>query len=169
MTVDFTLVRARRSLALLAVAIAILSTGAVRAHEFKADALTIDHPWSRATPPGAKTAAGYMTIENGGDESDRLVSATAEFAGRVEMHETAMENGIAQMRPLGAGLEVPAGGSVELKPGSYHLMFVDLAHPLKEGDSVAGTLTFEKAGTVGVTFAVAPMGSPDAPEHEHTQ
>jgi copper(I)-binding protein len=158
-------IRKQLSLALLAIAIPVVSAGAVHAHEFKAGALTIVHPWARATPPGAKTAAGYMTIENGGGESDRLVSVTAEIAGKTDIHEMQMENGVAHMQALENGLEVPAGGSVELKPGSYHLMLMDLVRPLKEGESFAGTLTFEKAGSVDVTYVIGPIGSADAPEH----
>jgi hypothetical protein len=136
------------------------------AHEIKAGALTIVHPWARATPPGAKVAGGYLTVENAGAEPDRLVAATVEIAGRAEIHEMAVVDGIMKMRPLRNGVEIPAGGSVALEPGSYHMMFMDLTRPLKEGESFAGTLTFEKAGSVEVTFAVGPLGASEMPEHE---
>jgi copper(I)-binding protein len=71
----------------------------------------------------------------------------------------AVTDGVMTMRPLPDGLPVPADGAVELKPGSYHLMLMELAAPLKAGESIAGTLTFEKAGTVPVTFVVAPIGA----------
>jgi copper(I)-binding protein len=76
----------------------------------------------------------------------------------------AVVDGIMKMRPLENGVEIPAGGSVEFKPGGYHLMFMDLARPVKEGESFSGTLTFEKAGTVDVTYEVGPIGG-DSPVH----
>ena len=134
------------------------------AHEFKAGKLEIEHPWSRATPPGAKVAAGYATIRNDGDAADRLVSATAEIAGRVEIHEMAVKDGVATMRPLADGLVAPAKGEARLAPGGIHLMFMDLKRQPKRGESFGGTLTFEKAGEVKVEFAVQPIGA-TAPDH----
>ena len=129
------------------------------AHEFKVGDLEIAHPWSRATPEGAKVAAGYMTIKNHGPTADRLVSATVEIAGTAEIHEMSVDgNGVMTMRPLGDGVEIPAGGEVELKPGSYHMMFMDLQKPAQEGVKFSGTLTFEKAGEVTVEYAVDKMG-----------
>ena len=96
--------------------------------------------------------------------ADRLVAATAEIAGRAEIHEMAVKDGVMTMRPVTGGVPVPAGGKVALKPGSYHLMFLDLKRPLKPGEQFAGTLTFEKAGPVAVTFAVQPIGATGA-EH----
>jgi periplasmic copper chaperone A len=114
----------------------------------------IEGAWARVTPEGAKVGAGYVTLKNTGTLSDRLVSATApELAGRVEIHEMAETNGIMTMRAV-TGLEIGAGKSVALKPGGFHIMFLDLKKPLKLGDSVQGTLTFERAGTVAVTYTV---------------
>lgn len=129
------------------------------AHEFKTDEIEIVHPWSRATPTGAKVAAGYLAIKNAGSQPDRLVSATGEIAGRTEIHEMAVDDkGVMTMQPLADGLEIPAGGEAELKPGGYHIMFLDLRQGVKEGDAFKGTLTFEKAGTVEVEYAVEAMG-----------
>lgn len=128
------------------------------AHEFKTSEIEIDHPWSRATPEGARVAAGYILIRNGGSEPDRLVSASGEIAGRTEIHEMAVDaKGVMTMRPI-EGLEIPAGGTAELKPGGYHIMFLDLTRGPKEGETFKGTLTFEKAGTVDVEYAVEAMG-----------
>lgn len=128
------------------------------AHEFKAGDIEIVHPWSRTTPQGAKVAAGYLVLKNNGSSPDRLVSVTAEIAGKAEIHEMAVDaNGVMTMRPLTGGLEVPAGGEVELKPGSFHIMFMDLKKAPKQGESFAGTLTFEKAGTVNVHYSVEGM------------
>lgn len=129
------------------------------AHEFKAGDLEIGHPWSRATPEGAKVAAGYFKISNSGAEADRLVAVTGEIAGRTEIHEMAVDaDGVMTMRPLAGGVEIPAGGAVTLEPGGIHVMFMDLKQGPKEGERFKGTLTFEKAGSVDVEFAVEAMG-----------
>ncbi len=137
------------------------------AHEFKAGSLDILHPWSRATPAGAKVAAGYVKIVNTGSEPDRLVSVTGEIAGKTEIHEMSVDaDGIMTMRPLLDGVVIPAGGEVELKPGSAHIMFMALKQAPQEGVKFKGTLTFEKAGTVDVEFAVdAVAGGADHSAH----
>lgn len=146
----------------------LLPLGAAVAHEFKAGAIEIERPWSRATPGGASVAAGYLTLKNTGDAPDRLVSATSDIAGRTEIHDVTMANGVMQMRPLTDGVPIPAGGEIALEPGSSHLMFIDLKHPLREGESFAGTLNFEHAGSVVVTFKVEKAGAaaPSSTEHE---
>ncbi|WP_367714406.1 copper chaperone PCu(A)C (plasmid) [Nitratireductor sp. GISD-1A_MAKvit] len=106
--------------------------------------LEIDQPWTRATPPGAKAAGGFVTIVNGGEEDDRLVSAEAAFAGRVELHTMDMTDGVMKMRHLPEGIPVPAGETVNLAPGGLHVMFMDLQEPIAEGAPVPVTLTFEK-------------------------
>jgi periplasmic copper chaperone A len=131
--------------------------------------IAIENAWARATPAGAKVAAGYLTVKNGGDEPDRLVSASAEFAGKSEIHTMNMVHGMMQMRPVKDGLAVPARGSVALEPNSYHLMFMDLAKPLAEGDTVAGQLTFERAGSVPVEFKVMGIGAPGPDAETHHQ
>ena len=132
------------------------------AHEFKLGTLTIDHPWSRATPAGAKVAAGYLVVRNSGAEPDRLISATAEVAETAEIHEMGMKNGIMSMRAIAEGLEVPAGSEMALKPGGYHLMLLGLKRPLHKGEKFAGTLTFEHAGTVSIEYVVEGVGSTNA-------
>ena len=144
--------------ALVLAAVALFGTSA-SAHDYKLGDLHIDHPWARATPHGAKVAGGFVTVANKGAVDDRLVSATAEIAEHAEIHEMAMKDGVMTMRPLADGVVVPAGGEVALKPGGYHLMFIGLKRMLKQGESFAGTLTFEKAGTVEVSFTVAPIGA----------
>jgi len=141
-----------------ALSLLVLSAQSLLAHEFTLGKIEIDHPWSRATPGGATVAAGYLVLKNGGP-ADRLVSAATPIAARTEIHEMAMDNGVMTMRPLPAGLVLPANGSVALKPGSYHLMFIGLKQPLKQGEVIDGTLTFEKAGTVAVKFNVDAIGT----------
>jgi len=121
--------------------------------------LTIVNAWARATPPGAKVAGGYLTIRNDGDRPDRLVGGTADFAGRVEIHEMKMEGEVMKMAPLADGIEIPPGGEILLKPGGLHVMFMGLKRPLAEGEAAAVTLTFERAGAIELPFAVAPMGA----------
>lgn len=162
------IIRSRRALLAAVVGFGALAAGVAVAHEYKAGSIEIDHPWSRATPGGASVAAGYLVLKNTGPSGDRLVSATAPFAGRVEIHEMAVKDGIMTMRPLPGGLDIPAGGTVTLKPGGYHIMFLDLKTPLKEGTKVDGTLTFEKAGTVAVQYQVDAVGASSSSDgHKH--
>jgi periplasmic copper chaperone A len=131
----------------------------LRAEEVKAGDLLITQAWSRATPGGAKVGGGYLTIENKGAAPDRLIGGSADVAGKVEVHEMAMNNGVMTMRQLDTGLTIEPGKTVKLAPGGYHLMMTDLKNPLKQGDKVPVTLEFEKAGKVRVTFEVQGVGA----------
>ncbi len=157
----------RRSFACAAIAslLPFFALG-VFADEYRLGALEIIHPWSRATPSGAKVAGGYLIIKNHGAAPDRLVSVAVEVAGRVGVHQMSTAGGVMTMRELKDGLEIPANGEVALKPGSYHLMFEELQGPLRQGEKFPGSLTFEKAGTVAVDFAVEPIGAAE-PDHKH--
>lgn len=145
---------------LIASALLAFSFSAVTAHEFKAGDIEVGHPWSRVTPAGASVAGGYFTLENEGTAADRLVSATAEIAGKTEIHEMSVKDGVMTMRALPDGIAVPAGAKVAFAPGGYHLMFLGIKAPLTEGESFKGSLTFEKAGTVEVSFKVEGMAGP---------
>jgi len=140
-------------------------------HEFKAGDLTIGHPWSRATPGGAKVGGGYLTITNNGSTPDRLVAATtAAAADHIEIHEMATKDGVMTMRAQPNGVTIEPGKTVAFSPGSYHLMLMGLKGPLKEGDRVKAVLTFEKAGPVEVTINVEGMGAQHpAPGEDHSQ
>jgi hypothetical protein len=129
------------------------------AEDYSAGAIKIEAPWMRATPVGAKVAGGYAKLTNTGSEVDRLVGGSSTVAGGLEVHQMSMANGVMTMRELPDGLAIPPGESVELKPGSFHLMLVDLRQPLKEGDRIKGTLQFAKAGKVDVVFAVRGIGA----------
>ena len=127
----------------------------------------IERPWVRATAPGAKVAAGYMTIHNKSASPDRLIGVTSPAAARVETHVHIRDGDILRMREV-KGYDVPARGAVELTPGGAHLMFVDIRQPLKAGDKVPAVLKFEKAGEVKVDFLVVPLaGPPPQPQHQH--
>ena len=149
-----------------------LSATPSRAEDVKAGDLLITQAWSRATPGGAKIAGGYLTIENKGTTPDRLIKGTADISGKVEVHEMAMNNGVMTMRELDKGLAIEPGKTVKLAPGGYHLMLMDLKGALKQGDKVAVTLEFEKAGKVTVPFDVQGVGA-QAPaggsgQHDHS-
>ncbi|MFG1358745.1 copper chaperone PCu(A)C [Xanthobacter pseudotagetidis] len=150
------------ALAVFAAALALFTAQGARADEVKIGNLSIDDPFTRATPDGAKVGAGYMVVKNKGATADRLIAATADVAGRAEIHEMAMSNGVMTMRPQPNGVAVPANGEVALKPGGYHIMFLDLKAPIALDKPVTGTLTFEKAGTVSVTYKVVPVGASSA-------
>ena len=123
-------------------------------------AIRVEQVWSRATPNGANVGAGYLRVTNTGTTADRLTGGSVDIANRIEVHEMAMDNGVMKMRGLNDGLTLQPGQSIELKPGSYHLMIMGLKQPLKEGTSFSGTLKFEKAGDIPVTFNVLGMGAP---------
>ena len=125
--------------------------------------ITVQDAWARATPPGAKIAAGYLVIRNAG-AADRLVSASSPAAERVETHTTMRDGDISRMREV-KGYEVPARGTLELKPSGSHLMLVNIKAPLKEGTTVPLTLKFEKAGEVRTTLQVRPLVGG---EHHHS-
>ena len=147
-----------RSLAYAALLSALIAAPA-RAEKVKGGDLTITQAWSRATPKGAKIGSGYLTIENKGSAPDRLVGISADIAGKVEVHEMAMNNGVMTMRPLDKGLTIDPGKTVKLAPGGYHLMMFDLKSPLKQGDKVPVTLEFEKAGKVQLSLDVQGVGA----------
>jgi len=141
----------------IATVLVIAATGAP-ARDYRAGSLEIADPWSRATPKGAAVGGGYLKIKNGGTTPDRLTGGSSDVAAKLEVHTMTMDNGVMKMRPVEGGLEIKPGATVELKPGSNHLMFVGLKKPLAAGDHVKATLTFEKAGPVEVEFDVKSMG-----------
>lgn len=140
-------------------AFAALLAAPADAGDAKAGDLVITQAWSRATPGGAKIAGGYLNIENKGAVADRLIGGSADVAGKLEIHEMAMNNGVMTMRPLDKGLVVEPGKTVKLAPGGYHLMLMDLKGPLKQGDKLPVTLEFEKAGKVKLAFDVQGVGA----------
>jgi Uncharacterized protein conserved in bacteria len=114
--------------------------------------------FTRAMLPGQPVGGGFVTISNKGHHDDVLISAQSPVAGRVELHEMAMQNNVMKMRPLKDGIPVPAGATVELKPGGLHLMFMEVKEAFVEGATVPVTLTFQHAGEVKVDLPVATAG-----------
>ncbi|QIP00816.1 copper chaperone PCu(A)C [Bradyrhizobium symbiodeficiens] len=147
-----------KNVLLAAFALAISAAPAL-ADDVKAGDLVISQPWSRATPGGAKVAGGYLVIENKGTAPDRLIGGSAEIAGKFEIHEMAVENGVMKMRALDKGLTIEPGKTVKFAPGGYHLMLQELKGPFKQGDKVPVTLQFEKAGKVAVSLDVQGVGA----------
>ncbi len=151
----------RKSAAMAAcLALASLAAGA---HAYQVGAIKIDHPYARSTASGQPTGGGYMTLVNAG-VGDRLVSASADVATSVELHEMKMEGDVMKMRQVD-GIELGGGKTVELKPGGYHVMFVGLKAPLKEGASFPMKLKFEKAGEVTVEVKIEAPGTVHGAKH----
>ncbi len=139
------------------------------AEDYGVGALRIAKPWMRATPRGASVAGGYMRITNSGATPDRLVGGSTEAATRLEIHSMIMDQGVAKMRPVAGGLEIKPGETVELRPGSFHIMLMGLKLPLEAGQKVKGTLEFETAGKIEIEYQVEAIGaaSPASPKHGH--
>ena len=120
--------------------------------------VSVEQPWSRATPPGSKIGVGFMQLRNSGAAAERIVGASSPLAGRVEMHVTTREGDVMKMRQV-ESFEIPAGGTFELKPGGAHLMLMDLKRPLAEGARVPLTLRLENGGVLNVELTVQKMGA----------
>lgn len=128
------------------------------AHEYSVGNITVEHPWSRATAAVAKSGGAFMMLKNSGTTTDRLISVASPIAKMTHLHQTIMENDVMKMRPVKA-IEVPAGGMAELKPGSFHVMFMGLKQQLVEGEMFPLTLTFENAGSVEIMVYISEAGA----------
>ncbi len=142
----------------LLVMLLVLAAPAAYAHDYTKGALHIVHPWSRETPKGANVGAGYLVIENRGSTAERFIGFTSEVAGRFEIHEMAVTDGVMRMRALPKGVEIAPGMTATFEPGGLHLMFMDLKEPFKKGERFKATLHFEQAGDIEVEFVVEAMG-----------
>ena len=133
----------------------------------EAAAIKVEGQWARTSPANAEHGAAYMMITATDDDMLTSASVDASVAAKGEIHETVPADGATgmtgatgmsgmgamTMRPVD-GIELPAGESVELKPGGYHVMLLDLAEPLKAGDTIEVTLTFEKADPMTIKVPV---------------
>lgn len=144
---------------ILATVVALFLTLPALAQEIVKGDIKVSQPWARASPGGAKVGAGYLTITNTGKTPDKLMGGTAAVSTVFEIHDMTMTDGVMRMRRVDGGLEIKPGQTVTLRPGGLHVMFMQLKEPLKQGEKVKGTLVFEKAGTVEVEYAVAPIGA----------
>jgi copper(I)-binding protein len=153
----------RRALTLL---FSLALAGLASAHSISAGDLTVGHPWARATPPGAPTAAVYFSVVST-EAPDRLVGVTTPVAGRATLHRSFEQGGQAGMEHVDA-LPITPGVPVTLAPGGLHVMLMELKSPLVEGRHFPMTLHFERAGEVQVEVRVQPLGAVAAPrEHAH--
>ncbi len=141
----------------------------VGAHSIHEQAVAVSGGWARETAQGQKDGGGFLTIANNAATPDRLVGASSSVAAQTQVHSMTMDHGIMRMRQVVGGLVIPARGTLELKPGGYHLMFIGLRHPLRAGEAVKLVLRFEHAGDVPARLAVEPAGAtgPDTPPAMH--
>jgi copper(I)-binding protein len=139
---------------------ASLISAPAAAADYDVGSMHISTPWARATPKGAAAGAGYMTITNKGTAPDTVSCVSDDASAQCQIHSMTMEDGVMKMRPVDDGLEIKPGETVTLQPGGYHIMFVNLKHPLEQGQSVKATLKFEHAGTVDVEYPIAAIGAP---------
>ena len=153
---------------LLAVVMSAAIAASGFAQEPTASALKIDGGWSRVAPPGAPVLGGYLSITNGGDRPDRLVSITSPVSDDVQIHLSSIVDGVAKMRQVTDGVEIPAGETVRFEPGGLHLMLLKPKSRPREGEAIPVTLTFATAGPVDIELAVA-RSPPTAAEHQGHQ
>lgn len=116
--------------------------------------ISVTDAWARPLPESAPAAAMFLTVENGGDGDDLLVSARSDVCTATELHESSMEDGVMSMRPVTGGIAVPAGERVVLEPGGLHVMCVGPTAPFAAGTTVSLTLTFDGAGSIDVEVPV---------------
>ena len=145
---------------LVALFVAQLTATPSLAADYDVGSIHIAQPWSRATPKGAITGAGYMTITNRGTTPDRVSCVSSDASAQCQIHSMTMEGGVMKMRPVEGGLEIKPSETVTLAPGGFHVMLVTLKHPLETGQTVKATLKFDKAGTVDVEYPVVAIGAP---------
>ena len=137
-------------------ALSLFSLHAAMADDYKVGSMALDDLWVRASVPGQVNGAGYLEIENKGEAADKLIAVESTASKRIELHTIINENGVAKMRAVEGGIPVPAKGKTNLKPGGYHVMFIQLNGPFKVGEKVDAVMKFEKAGAVNVQFKVKP-------------
>lgn len=120
--------------------------------------LKVEGAWARASAGPARNGAAFLTVVNTGTQPDQLVAASGDVSAKAELHTHLNEDGVMRMRQVPA-IDIPAGQSVTLQPGSFHVMLLDLKEPLKQETSFPLTLTFAKAGSVTVTVDVKAAGA----------
>ncbi len=144
-----------KSIPTLTLALALALPTWISAHDFKVANLEIQHPVAFETPVTAKTGAGYLIVSNTGDTDDTLLEVRADFP-MVMLHKSEEKDGIASMMHVDQ-IAIPAGETVELAPGGFHVMFMGLdGDPFEAGEKIKAILVFEHAGEVEVEFSVEP-------------
>lgn len=156
-----------RKLVLEIIAATALTLGAILALTpgVLANDVMVKGAFSRASAfATAKAGVVYMTFTNNSSKADRLLSISTAASETAQVHESTEKDGVATMKPIEA-LEIPAGATVELKPGGMHIMLSGLTAPLKKGDMIMLELKFEQAGTVAVMAHVGDV----AEDHAHAE
>ena len=143
-------------LLVLAICLGVVVQG--KAQTSISNPISIEQPWARATPTGARTGAAYLTIINHGSTADRLIGASTPLAEKVQFHQESDDNGVMRMRELSA-VEIGPGASVTFKPGAMHIMVVGLKQQLKEGQTFSLDLQFDKAGKIDLQIPIAKAGA----------
>jgi copper(I)-binding protein len=143
-----------------------LSFGAAAAHDYTGAGLKVVHPWTRATPPGATTAVGYMKLTNTGKIPLTLVGGSTPVAERVEIHSMSMDGGVMRMRPV-PSVDIEPGGTVELKSGGLHLMLIGLKRPLLQEEMIPVTLMLSSGAKIEIELYVEGMGAGTG-MHDHS-
>ena len=115
--------------------------------------VAVTDPWV-VVPPTPDTTAAFGTLHNNGSTEVCLVGVDTDVAAMVQVHETVTEGNVAHMQEVAGGMAIPAGGTVQLKPGGYHVMLMQLTRPVAEGDSVDLTFRFSDGSAVTVTAPV---------------
>lgn len=153
---------------LIVLAALLLPACFANAHEYKAGALEIAHPWSQELPPNAPTVAAYFVLHNTGKTADRLLSVDSPIAGIAQLHEHVMQNDLMKMQQVPA-VEIPAGGNVTFAPMAYHVMLLELKDRslLSDGKHFPLTMHFEKAGNVTVDVTVQKTAPDGMHAHAH--
>lgn len=130
--------------------------------------LMVTNPIAQPAPLAGGNGAVYLTVVNGTNAPDQLLSAASPLAATVEFHETINDNGILRMQPQPDGFEIPAGGSLAFQPGDKHIMLVELSQPLAVGDTVELTLNFAEAGSMVISVPVVEIGATEQEgTHDH--
>lgn len=140
--------------ALLVVLASLTTASGVEAQSAASSSISIERPWARATPSGARTGAVYVTIANHGAAADRLLGASTPVADKVQFHREIEDDGVMRMRELRT-VDIGPGASFTFKPGGAHMMLFGLKHSLKEGEVLPLTLELEKAGKIDVQVRIA--------------
>jgi len=151
---------------LLALACAL--SGAASAHDFTKNGIFVDHPWARPSMAAHVPAAVYLEIANRGDADDRLVSAKTDRAEHVEIHLSQTgDDGVVRMRPAEGGVAAPAGETISMETGAYHIMLIGLDGKLEAGQTFPLVLSFEKAGDIEVAVKVEDRAPANAGHAHH--
>lgn len=130
-----------------------------------AETFSVEEPYARATPPHTQNSAAFMHISNNSDKSYKLVAASSDIAERVELHSHSMSEGMMKMRQVDE-IAIDASATIELKPGSFHVMFLGLKSPLVEGQSVKLTLYFNNGDKLDVDAPVKKINTQKM-KHNH--